>query len=89
MAALLIVPSDIEPLLVAGRRAAYAELHVAARQLGVVVNGDTFEQYQGDGPICINGLDLRPMIDAVVIETAVRSSPSAGKPRRPWWRFWA
>lgn len=79
---------NLAPLLIAARRAAYSELYVIAADRGIIVEGDSEAEYDGCGRISINGVDLRPMIDAVVIETMVQTHPVAAKPRA-WWRIWS
>lgn len=100
----ILANADLARILIAGRRAAYGELHVIAADRGIVVNGDTEAEYGGEGPISINGVDLRPMIGAAIIETMVQmdypsgilaESPTLTHPKRgrsngrAWWRFWA
>lgn len=80
--------------LVAGRRAAYTQVLIAARQMDNAEHtGQTDEQYAG-GHILINGLDIGPAIDAAVLETIVRIQPELENaemwkralrmPRRSW-----
>lgn len=93
--------SDIPNLsehLIAGRRAAYTEVLIAARQMAnATQTGDTDEQYAG-GHILIDGLDIGPAVDAAVLETLVRLEPELQNSRdwqaalrmkpAPWDRFW-
>lgn len=68
----LLSPDRAQAHLIAGRKAAYAELVATSSRLGVNIAGETPEVYQG-GPITINGvLDLVPMVDAATLETMVR-----------------
>lgn len=77
---------ELGALLIAGGRAAFAQLHIEAKRLGIEIQGETYEQYAG-GTINILTLDIVPTIDAVVLETIVQlEKPPA---RRPWWKVWA
>ena len=78
---------DLDGMILAGRRAAYGELHALALRLGTSVAGQTYEDYNG-GNITVNGVDFLPLIDAVTLEAIVHRV-EAPKPRRKWWRFWS
>lgn len=81
---------NIDRLLHAAQRAAYGELHVIAADRGITVQGATEAQYTPGAMISINGVDLRPMINAAAMEVIVQiGNPEPVAKRRAWWRFWA
>lgn len=66
---------DTSTLLVAGRRAAFAELHAMFVNHGhpdTKWEACTPEAYSGTTPITINDNNMLPIIDAAVMETVAR-----------------
>lgn len=64
---------ELPEVLIAGRRAAYVSLHELCLRNGWSFTGPTVEQYDGKGAILINGGDVGPCIDAIVLEVVART----------------
>lgn len=83
-------------VLVAARRAAYAELVTRATGIGATCTGSTIEQYDGRAIIQVAGFDIGPAIDAAVLEALIVAGnpdpvpecPRCAAQKRPWWRLW-
>lgn len=80
---------DDKSLRVAGRVAAVEFLSEHAISMGIPFNRGPWENYKGEDFIGVNGYNLVPMIDAVVLEVAVRmqKEPEQEPEPRRWPAF--
>ena len=92
MSAVEPVAVDTTACLLAGRRAAYAELATVIHETQRAswrAGSSTPEQYTGVTAIIVNNANITPFIDAAVREAIVQLTAGAALPsRRRWWMFW-
>lgn len=85
--------SNIERVLIAGRRAALAALYDVERNKVIPGSIDMPpDSYDGVGDIRVDAVGdpviLNAAIDAAVLETLAQIQHPEPRPR-PWWKFWA